>query len=75
MLIYTIYSKLASDNRKHNQNEIHLFEAYLACYFVKMLLHFTLLCPSIVIPNHILPCIEAPSPSSLPADVEEKRMC
>lgn len=75
MLIYTIYSKLASDNRKHNQNEIQLFEAYLACYFVKMLLHFTLLCQSIVIPNHILPCIAVPASPSLPANVKEKRVC
>lgn len=73
MLIYTIHSKLASDNRKHNQNEIQLFEAYLACYFVKMLLYFTLLCQSLVIPNHILPCTEVPSPFFLPSNAEEKK--
>ena len=39
MLIYTIHSKLAHDNRKHNQNEIQLFKAYPTCYFVKMRLH------------------------------------
>lgn len=75
MLTYTIYSKLARHNGKHNQNEIQLFKAYLACYFVKMLLHFTLLCQNIVIPNHILPHIEVPSPSFLPANEKEKRMC
>lgn len=60
-----MYSKLASDNRKHNQKEIQLFKAYLACYFVKTLLHFTLFCQSIVIPNHILPFIEVSSASSV----------
>lgn len=76
MLMYTVYSKLACDNGKHNQNEIQLFKAYLACYFVKMHLHFTLIRQSIsiVIPNHILPRVEVPSPSFLPANEKEKRM-
>lgn len=55
MLIYTVYSKLAADNAKHNQNEIQLFKTYIyLVIFVKMFLHFTLLYQSRVIPNRIL---------------------
>lgn len=75
MLICTIYSKLASDNRKRNQNEIQLFKAYLASYFVKMFLHFALLYQSIVKPNYILPCIEAPSLARLTTKVKVKKTC
>lgn len=47
MLIYTIHSKLAHDNRKHNQNEIQLFKTDPPCYLVKTCFHFPPLCQSI----------------------------